>query len=56
MIEQSIVHLPNLVKEFDRPVSIYLVHLSSAIGGVLDGFPVTCEKGDRNARNYRDKG
>jgi hypothetical protein len=29
MIEQSIVHLPELVKEIDRPVSIYLVHLSS---------------------------
>ena len=28
MIEQSIVHLPELVKEIDRPVSIYLVHLS----------------------------
>src|SRR5215213_2762398 len=29
MIEQSIVHLPELVKDIDRPVSIYLVHLSS---------------------------
>ena len=29
MIERSIVHLPNLVKDIDRPVSIYLVHLSS---------------------------
>jgi hypothetical protein len=29
MIEQSIVHLPDLVKDFDRPVSIYLVYLSS---------------------------
>jgi hypothetical protein len=28
MIEQSIVHLPELVKDIDRPVSIYLVHLS----------------------------
>jgi hypothetical protein len=30
MIEQSIVHLPELVKDIDRPVSIYLVHLSRA--------------------------
>jgi hypothetical protein len=29
MIEQSIVHLPELVKDIDRPVSNYLVHLSS---------------------------
>jgi hypothetical protein len=29
MIEQSIVHLPELVKDIERPVSIYLVHLSS---------------------------
>src|SRR5215208_594430 len=29
MIEQSIVHLPVLVKDIDWPVSIYLVHLSS---------------------------
>src|SRR5688572_13457891 len=29
MIEQAIVHLPELVKDFDRPVFIYLVHLSS---------------------------
>jgi hypothetical protein len=28
MIEQSIVHLPELVKDTERPVSIYLVHLS----------------------------
>ena len=28
MIEQSIVHLPELVKDIERPVSIYLVHLS----------------------------
>src|SRR5215203_2397924 len=28
MIEQSIVHLPELVKDIDRPVSNYLVHLS----------------------------
>src|SRR5215207_4630533 len=30
MIEQSIVHLPELVKDIDRPVSNYLVHLSSS--------------------------
>jgi hypothetical protein len=30
MIEQSIVHLSELVKDIDRPVSIYLVHLSSS--------------------------
>jgi hypothetical protein len=30
MIEQSIVHLPELVKDIERPVSIYLVHLSSS--------------------------
>jgi hypothetical protein len=30
MIEQSIVHLPELVKDIERPVSIYLVHLSRA--------------------------
>src|SRR5918994_1596560 len=29
MIEQSIVHLPELVKDIERPMSIYLVHLSS---------------------------
>jgi hypothetical protein len=29
MIEQSTGHLPELVKDIDRPVSIYLVHLSS---------------------------
>src|SRR5215211_7575238 len=29
MIEQSIVHLPDLIKDIDRPVSIYLMHLSS---------------------------
>jgi hypothetical protein len=29
MIEQSIVHLPELGKDIDRSVSIYLVHLSS---------------------------
>jgi hypothetical protein len=28
MIEQSSVHLPELVKDIGRPVSIYLVHLS----------------------------
>jgi hypothetical protein len=28
MIEQSTVHLPELLKDIDRPVSIYLVHLS----------------------------
>jgi hypothetical protein len=28
MIEQSIVHLPELVKDIYRPVCIYLVHLS----------------------------
>jgi hypothetical protein len=51
MIEQSIVHLPELVKDIERPVSIYLVHLSrreSSItvesseerrGRVLRGFP-----------------
>src|SRR5215203_3651004 len=32
MIEQSIVHLPELVKDIDRPVSNYLVHLSSTNG------------------------
>ena len=31
MIEQSIVHLPELVKDIDRPVSIYLVHLSEML-------------------------
>jgi hypothetical protein len=31
MIEQSIVHLPELVKDIDRPVSIYLVHLSRGV-------------------------
>jgi hypothetical protein len=36
MIEQSIVHLPELVKDIERPVSIYLVHLSS----VRDGLPI----------------
>jgi len=30
MIEQSIVHLPDLIKDIDRPVSIYLMHLSSS--------------------------
>jgi hypothetical protein len=30
MIEQSTVHLPELLKDIDRPVSIYLVHLSSS--------------------------
>src|SRR5215210_4775832 len=29
MIEQSIVHLRELVKDIDRPVYIYLAHLSS---------------------------
>jgi hypothetical protein len=29
MIEQSIVHLPELAKDIEQPVSIYLVHLSS---------------------------
>src|SRR5215212_513478 len=29
MIEQSSVHLPELVKDIGQPVSIYLVHLSS---------------------------
>jgi len=28
MIEQSHIHLPELVKDIDRPVFIYLVHLS----------------------------
>jgi hypothetical protein len=28
MIEQSSVHLPELVKDIGQPVSIYLVHLS----------------------------
>src|SRR5215211_964666 len=31
MIEQSIVHLPDLVKDIDWPVSIYLVYLSRRI-------------------------
>ena len=31
MIEQSIVHLPELVRDIERPVSIYLVHLSSVV-------------------------
>jgi integrase len=31
MIEQSIVRLPGLVKDIDRPVVIYLVHLSSKL-------------------------
>jgi hypothetical protein len=29
MIEQSIVHLPELLKDIDRLVSIYLVYLSN---------------------------
>jgi hypothetical protein len=28
MIEQSMVHLPELLKDIARPVSIYLVYLS----------------------------
>src|SRR5215213_5968966 len=31
MIEQSIVHLPDLIKDIDRPVSIYLMHLSRCL-------------------------
>jgi hypothetical protein len=31
MIEQSIVHLPELLKDIDRLVSNYLVYLSSSI-------------------------
>jgi hypothetical protein len=31
MIEQSIVHLSDLVKDIDQPVSVYLVHLSSLL-------------------------
>ena len=41
MIEQSIVHLPELVKDIDRPVSNYLVHLSS------HSAYYTCVKPDR---------
>jgi hypothetical protein len=35
MIEQSIVHLPELVKDIDRPVSNYLVHLSRTYASKL---------------------
>jgi hypothetical protein len=28
MTEQSLIHLPELVKDIDRPMFIYLVHLS----------------------------
>src|SRR5215213_4175737 len=36
MIEQSSVHLPELVKAIGQPVSIYLVHLSSASRSSLE--------------------
>src|SRR5215211_5175396 len=36
MIEQSIVHLPDLIKDIDRPVSIYLMHLSSDTPSATD--------------------
>src|SRR5918994_357385 len=41
MIEQSIVRLPELVKDIERPVSIYLVHLSSEKGeaSMIPGIP-----------------
>ena len=34
IIEQSSVHLPELVKDIGQPVSIYLVHLSRRPGTV----------------------
>jgi hypothetical protein len=38
MIEQSIVHLPELVKDIDWPVFIYLVQLSSSRIKCQEGF------------------
>ena len=38
MIEQSIVHLPELLKDIDRLVSNYLVYLSSAHPGQVSGY------------------
>jgi hypothetical protein len=50
MIEQSIVRLPELVKDIDRPVSIYLVHLSRVVcpRRRLDGSSIVGRKDDAN--------
>src|SRR5215204_431397 len=42
MIEQSIVHLPELVKDIDRPVSNYLVHLSRSAMPIPEKFLTNC--------------
>jgi len=41
MIEQSSVHLPELVKDIGQPVSIYLVHLSRRAEIAMTGIPIT---------------
>jgi hypothetical protein len=47
MIEQSMVHLPELLKDIARPVSIYLVFLSSACH-----LSITKEPATDNPRTY----
>jgi serine phosphatase RsbU (regulator of sigma subunit) len=43
MIEQSIVHLPELLKDIDRLVSNYLVYLSREVGGDFYDFHLLSE-------------
>src|SRR5918994_3138237 len=53
MIEQSIVHLPELVKDIDRPVSNYLVHLSSCFLREICLEKVACAREDDLSNELR---
>src|SRR5215211_3458574 len=58
MIEQSIVHLPDLIKDIDRPVSIYLMHLSSTEHAPRErlGVPLPVSCGAPRLQPGRDLG